>query len=188
MNGLDFLASYFTLASEFFMIQYILLFTIITLDPYGGVLLAACYVKIIINKMMKYYANLYCSPEISDRPFEATSTNILDSNLLSVVESRPGFPSGHTMAMSFFTTLACFRFKQCPFIWILFVITLGTGWSRYYKKAHTLLQVQVGYLVGIIYGLCVEYFTRFLPYSDQYFWNHLLTLPNTEGHRITSVL
>lgn len=184
MNHLDLLSTYFTLASEFFVIQYLILFSIITCDPYSLVLLISCYMKIIVNKIMKYYANLYLPSNISDRPFDATSTNIFDSNLVLVSDIKRGFPSGHAMAMSFISTLAFFRFKQCPFVYILAVLTIGTGWSRYYKKAHTVLQICMGYLTGILYGLCIQAITNRLPYSDQQFWDPLLTVPNITNRRI----
>lgn len=186
MNALDLLASYVTLSSEFFLIQYLLLSSCITLDLYTFSMLLACYVKIIINKCMKYYANLYLPPEISDRPFDATSTNILDSNLLSLVHTRPGFPSGHTMCVAFFSTVMMFHFVNCTFTWIVIAFSIATGWSRYYKKAHTLLQILVGYGVGILYGIGVHYLFNYLDLDSSRFWGSLLIVPKIKDRRIIS--
>lgn len=115
---------------------------------------------------------------ISARPSDCESHNLLDDNLSHSLELKGGFPSGHSMAMSAFTSLSIFNSYHLNkvnhiFNYYNFILLILTCWSRYYKKAHTILQIIVGVLLGLPYGYMIYYFQSYFDFSS--FWTSILS-------------
>jgi membrane-associated phospholipid phosphatase len=133
--------------------------------------------KIAINKFMKKLSLQYLPLYISSRPHDSSSTSILNEGFYSL-DIKGGFPSGHSKAMSAFTTLSfinAYHLHQLSFhnIFLYYIsITLFlTCWSRYNKKAHTILQIIVGLLLGIPYGYVIYHFQSYFDY--EVFWTSI---------------
>ena len=115
---------------------------------------------------------------ISSRPSDCESHNLLDDNLPYSLELKGGFPSGHSMAMSAFSSLSIlnsYHFNKInhPFTYYHLILLTLTCWSRYYKKAHTILQIIVGVLLGLPYGYMIYFFQSYFDYSS--FWMFILS-------------
>ena len=94
-------------------------------------------------------------------------------DLLSRIPSKvnaPGFPSGHmAITLYFYTMLLFLKYKEdkhttimefCKVYWIdiaiYFIFVCLTGFARIHKGCHTLTQVVVGSIVGIL-GSYIHY-------------------------------
>jgi membrane-associated phospholipid phosphatase len=94
--------------------------------------------------------------EASPRPKGARDCDLLcmDGNQ----EGKPGMPSGHSSAATFFSA---FYYQQTSNPWIkglLVMYTLLVMTSRYLKRCHSLSQITAGGLVGLL----MNYFVRAL--------------------------
>jgi membrane-associated phospholipid phosphatase len=128
-----------------FSIRYIVGFT--------SIVVLSEYIKTIIYP----YTNL------AKRPIGARNSNFLANN--GNVEGKPGLPSTHTAIVSYFSTynflIMCNTnlIGHTTIFHILNVgILLATGWSRYYKKCHSMTQIVTGAIFGIVYATFFYYF------------------------------
>lgn len=178
MSIVDFIASYITLSSEFFLIQCLFVSYILTFDYYCLYLLCMFLLKILLNKFMKKVSLLLLPLYISARPSDCEAHNLLDDNLSYSLELKGGFPSGHSMAMSSFTSLSLLNSYKCNKVFHVLnyynvMLLMLTCWSRYHKKAHTILQIIVGVLLGLPYGYMIYYFQSYFDFSP--FWSLVLS-------------
>ena len=96
--------------------------------------------------------------EASPRPKGARDCDLLcmDGNQ----EGKPGMPSGHSSAATFFSA---FYYQQTSNPWIkgaLVLYTLLVMTSRYLKKCHSLSQITAGGLVGLLMNYLVQTLLR----------------------------
>ena len=180
MTPLEFFSSYITLSSEFYLIHSLFLFSLFKLNLYSSYLLFMFLLKILLNKFMKKLSLRYLPLHISSRPSDSTVHNILDNNLSHSIELKGGFPSGHSMAISAFTSLSFINAYHLNllsfhniFLYYSSLLLILTCWSRYQKKAHTILQITVGLLLGLPYSYLIFIFQSYFDSSP--FWFSLFT-------------
>jgi membrane-associated phospholipid phosphatase len=81
------------------------------------------------------------------RPATAMNCNLVNRG--GFVGLRPGFPSGHTATAAFLATVLFYDsapwVKMAAAVWVVLV-----GASRLMKECHTVVQVAVGALFGIV--------------------------------------
>lgn len=75
--------------------------------------------------------------------------------LFEKFQERSSFPSGHSAAISLFTTLVARIYMNTP-LTILFVgLTILVGLSRVFLKRHYVSDVIAGYIIGLMVGYFV---------------------------------
>ena len=98
---------------------------------------------------------------IGERPIGAKYCGcyIYEDNLQGIPTSY-GMPSGHAQSSCFSLT---FLFLTTQTLWVLFglCIVVLTLYQRYKHNRHTLTQLFVGSLIGIIFSCCVFYTTKY---------------------------
>jgi len=67
------------------------------------------------------------------------------------VSGRPGFPSGHATVSTFVSAVLCWWYPDATVYGVVYVLL--TCIARYAKKCHSVLQL----IVGVIYGLLAAY-------------------------------
>jgi len=92
--------------------------------------------------------------ESSPRPKGAYGCNLwcTDGNQ----EGRPGMPSGHSVMATFF---AGYYFNETNIIWIKVILILFAAsimYSRYTKRCHSVEQIVVGGIVGLVMSQVVK--------------------------------
>ena len=91
------------------------------------------------------------NPNIFKRPDDARDTNGLNSGGFS--GNNPGFPSGHTLATSYVMFYLIFTSNKYIFEidnLLKIIIVLLVAYARVMKRAHRVIQVIAGFLLGII--------------------------------------
>lgn len=102
------------------------------------------------------------NPKIFRRPDLAKNCDSLNSG--GIVNTEPGFPSGHMTLFSFILNILYFRQENRDYktffrynIWVVFMAL-----ARYMKNCHNIIQIIGGYLLGLgisyfIYKLKIKY-------------------------------
>ncbi len=104
-----------------------------------GIILVDCSTKVI-----KYYTkDLH---DLFRRPLGAYDCDIFCRNKLC--EGNPGFPSGHSTVMAFFTTFIYLNTRNISFTTLNILLTILVSISRYQKQCHNEFQI----ISGIMYG------------------------------------
>jgi len=97
-------------------------------------------------KRLPYPDSLY---QITRRPKESINCDYLSRNGKQSLDA-PGFPSGHMATLGFFATYQIYQGYSIP---ANLIIVLLTGWARWYKSNHNLLQITVGTLLGSLLSI-----------------------------------
>lgn len=116
--------------------EFILAFILIFLN---------CVVTFI--KKLPYPESLY---KITRRPEKSFNCDYLSRNGKQSKDA-PGFPSGHMTGVAFF---AVYQIMNGYSIHANILIVLLTGWARWYKNNHNMVQI----VVGTIFGSILSYF------------------------------
>ena len=92
--------------------------------------------------------------ESSPRPKGATNCNIAcnDGNQ----EGKPGMPSSHSAEVAFFSSIYYFQTKNPLLRFLLVMYAVVVMASRYIKRCHTLEQIGVGSLLGLILSVALK--------------------------------
>ena len=105
---------------------------------------------------------VYPYTDLAKRPIGAYNSNFLANN--GNVEGKPGLPSTHTASVSYFATynflIMCntHLIEHTAIFHLLNIgILLGTAWSRYYKKCHSITQILTGAIFGMVYATFFYY-------------------------------
>ena len=116
---------------------------------------------IIVSELIKI--TVYPYTKLAKRPIGASNSNFLANN--GNMEGKPGLPSTHSAIASYFFTynfliLGNTNLIKNTSIFHIFnaTVLLGTGWSRYYKKCHSMIQILTGAVFGMIYATLFYYF------------------------------
>ena len=117
-------------------------------------------VGIISSIYMSQYLKKIIFPfsKLARRPDKACNCNFYANN--GIVEGQPGLPSTHMAIVGFlfmFSHLTITKYIDNTIFFYLVntLFLLLTAWSRYYKKCHSLLQIILGGILGILYGYLV---------------------------------
>jgi membrane-associated phospholipid phosphatase len=111
-----------------------------------------------LNSLLKYIISLSHNPVIF-RPINRKYGCGIDPFAVVSNGMEIGMPSGHSQIMSLiatFWTLYLFKTNNKYKIWIMLLLLGMVGlinWSRIAINCHTLLQVIVGNIIGIIFGI-----------------------------------
>ena len=150
MNYCGLMVIYYILY-QFRVVPY--LFSVRYIVGFTSIVAISEYIKTIVYP----YTNL------AKRPLGACNSNFLANN--GNVEGTPGLPSTHTAIVSYFATynflIMCNTnlIEHTTIFHILnIVILLATGWSRYYKKCHSITQIITGVVFGMVYATLFYYF------------------------------
>ncbi len=108
--------------------------------------------KFTIREPRPQNDNLYFESLFSNHS-QTTSNNV--SKRWDI--DRYGMPSGHAQNMSFITSFLFFNTKHYFFTILSILTTLLTIFQRYYYNNHTILQILVGLLMGVIVGFGVTH-------------------------------
>lgn len=95
------------------------------------------------------------------RPKDASNCNCL-SNDGKAKPNTHGFPSGHMTDVSFFAVYTILSNSNPSFTLysINSLIVILTGWARYYKRCHNVLQIVGGTVYGSICALGLYHITK----------------------------
>ena len=130
------LVLFYTSINNFRLKEFILAIILIFLN---------CVVTFI--KKLPYPESLY---KITRRPEKSFNCDYLSRNGKQSKDA-PGFPSGHMTSVAFF---AVYQIMNGYSIHANVLIVLLTGWARWYKNNHNILQI----VVGTIFGSILSYF------------------------------
>ena len=118
------------------------------------------YVNHLLNFMFKKIFSYILPVSITKRPFNAEIIHV-DNSTYNIGNSPLGFPSGHSQFMMLFAILMSLylynddsdittNLPKYIFIWLL---AFGVLWQRWFSRSHTILQILVGGLIGIGFGI-----------------------------------
>ena len=108
--------------------------------------LIGIFINTIINIFLKL---LICDP----RP----SSDIVDR----LKFDKYGMPSGHSQSVGFSTAyIFCTLNSQSIFV-LYSIISLITMFQRYKNHCHTISQIVIGYIIGIVFGILIIYIASY---------------------------
>ena len=115
-------------------------------------IISIIYISQYLKKIIFPLSNL------ARRPDNACNCNFYANN--GVVEGQPGLPSSHMAIVGvlfIFSHLTITKYidNKTIFYIVNTSFVLLTAWSRHYKKCHSLLQIILGGILGILYGYLV---------------------------------
>jgi len=145
------------------------------------------YVGDLLNYIFKRISNKLLSYKITKRPnnygtftvdgdFYDIGTHLIPRIYTTAKLDKPsvtyGFPSGHSQSMASFATFGTlyllykknYNFTDLPKYIIPWVLSFAVIWQRVFSKCHSVLQVSVGSIVGIIMGYA--FFQIFLLFDE----------------------
>lgn len=103
-------------------------------------------VNTIVNFILK---ELFKDP----RPNENKEIiELLSYNGKMVDINKYGMPSGHSQSVGFSSTFIYFVLKNIYILWGYLIISLITMFQRFQYNYHTLFQILIGFIVGIMIG------------------------------------
>lgn len=118
-------------------------------------ILIGLFLSEITHKTIKYFTKKW-NPNIFKRPDNAHDTNIFNKG--GFVGNNPGFPSGHTLCVSYVMNYLIFANNNTFFEYdsiIKQIIIVIVAYARVKKGAHRIIQVIAGYIFGFLlaYGI-----------------------------------
>ena len=122
---------------------------IVLFTNYNYFLITGCLIGHLMQKIIKMMTkDIY--PEIFKRPDEARDVNAVNTG--GYAGNKSGFPSGHTLATSFVMYYLIFENNNGLFEYenvMKQIIIFLVAYSRVKKKAHKVIQVVAGYIIGL---------------------------------------
>jgi len=110
-----------------------------------GLVISSITHRLIKQITKKWNANIF------KRPDDARDTNLFNSGGFS--GNNPGFPSGHTLATTYVMFYLIFISNKGIFEidnLLKIIIVLLVAYARVMKRAHRVIQVIAGFLLGVI--------------------------------------
>ena len=139
----------------------------------GPIILIVTSIILLINKNIFLYfyvggiivntiLNLFLKYIIKDpRPKEDKILfEIASNNGKRISIDRYGMPSGHSQSVGFscmFLYLVC---KNMYITWFYLIISLNTMFQRFNYRSHTILQIVIGFLIGVVMGYLTFIFAK----------------------------
>jgi len=115
------------------------------------IFLLASYHYLIHNDLEKTFSKTYFEYNDIRRPFNKCNTEINSSRL-----SCTGMPSGHAETISIICILL-YLYNFIP-LWLSIIIIMIVSFQRIISNKHTLIQVLIGSLLGLIYASIYKFF------------------------------
>jgi len=115
------------------------------------IILLFAYHNFLHNNIEKQFSKAYFDCKNIRRPLKVCKKEINCSNLNCI-----GMPSGHAEAGSLLSCLLYF-YNFIP-LWVCLIIIVLISLHRITTNMHTLIQVIVGSLLGLIYAIIYNYF------------------------------
>ena len=82
--------------------------------------------------------------QYTQRPKLACNCDYISFN--GNVGGNCGMPSGHMSTITFFSTYMAHKTKNYNYLFLI----PATAWARYYKNCHNIIQIFLGFLLGIM--------------------------------------
>ena len=115
------------------------------------IFLLASYHYLIHNDLEKIFSKTYFEYNDIRRPLNKCNTEINSSRL-----SCTGMPSGHAETISIICILL-YLYNFIP-LWLSIIIIIIVSFQRIISNKHTLIQVLIGSLLGLIYATIYKFF------------------------------
>jgi hypothetical protein len=115
------------------------------------IFLLASYHYLIHNDLEKTFSKTYFEYSDIRRPLNTCNTEINSSRL-----SCTGMPSGHAETISIICILL-YLYNFIP-LWLSIIIIMIVSFQRIISNKHTLIQVLIGSLLGLIYASIYKFF------------------------------
>lgn len=121
-------------------------------NTFSFVLFILLIIDNLLNKIFKYICK-YFIPINGKRPKNATNCGcFIDLNNINKLATSYGMPSGHSQNIFFISTFLSLYFKSIYKTIGLYLIAIYGGYLRIKMNCHTLYQVIIGSLLGILIG------------------------------------
>jgi membrane-associated phospholipid phosphatase len=167
---------YILSSSELVIIYCMVILTIYYQNIYtAGVLLLLMNKSAIFGILKKQFIKY----NIGKRPKKAFNCNFFNCGGKSI---SGGMPSGHMGFMGIIIGIIYNMYKlnnNKTYIYVYLLMVILTGISRYLLKCHTLLQIIMGYVIGILLGYMYYVMDDYLDknidyyrYNRSIFYNH----------------
>lgn len=140
----------------------LLIITLIISILFNNIFSLLLFILLIIDNILnKIFKNIfkYYVPINGDRPKNAKNCGcFIDINNINKLSTTYGMPSGHSQNIFFITTILSLYLNNIyKTIFLLFIAIYG-GYLRIKFGCHTLNQVIIGGIIGIIFGyLCYKF-------------------------------
>lgn len=137
-------------SSELVIFYSVFIYSLYNLNVYSSLLFIIIVLKTVIIAPIK---NLFKSHSIGKRPKGALNCNMFNCGGYA---HSGGMPSGHMVLLGILSSIVYNIYKinnNINSIYIYLIIVVTTGLSRYYLNCHTIPQVILGYVLGIILGI-----------------------------------
>lgn len=151
----------------------LIMLIIITILSYYNNLSLLYIIKYLLNIQINHFLKyVIFKPLMGDNNFYIIGTgirpkgamncgkfrdNFFNKNIQSTLSKSYGFPSGHSQSSGFFATFIYENFKNNPYILYPFILySLYIPYTRIQLGCHTVQQVIIGFLYGVIFYYIIE--------------------------------
>ena len=119
--------------------------------------ISGSFLNSVLNIFLKL---LFQQPRPSDDPDKFELMMERRKHLLLIPYDVFGMPSGHAQTVAFTTAFVFFTIRNNIFRWFCVLISLLTIWQRVHYNYHTVLQVVVGSITGILFAGLMFYLNK----------------------------
>lgn len=138
----------------------VILFTItfyclIERTPYLTVFIFGSILNSFLNSFLK---------SVLREPRPQGQIHFIDHNHL-IGSNLYGLPSGHAQSVFFSLTFLYLSNGPIPFMYLMTCITFLTIYQRWKYKRHSIKQLALGAIIGILYGWVLVYLTKYYLHS-----------------------
>lgn len=135
------------------IVIWISIFYLITKPTYLLFYIIGTVINEILNLILKYIIK-ESRPSVSDKQNKIFILSHKNEYFNPI--HKYGMPSGHAQSLGFSLGFMFMFIKKSYLIWIYIIITCITLFQRYTSKKHSVIQLIIGYSIGIIIGLLFE--------------------------------
>ena len=156
-------------SSELVIFYLVLIFSLYKRNIYLSLILIVIVLKTIILKPIKQIFN---NLKLGKRPPGSFNCNMFNCG---GIPHSGGMPSGHMALLGIMGNIVYNIYKNSNnknYVFMYIFITITTGISRYSSKCHTLPQIVIGYLVGIIIGVIYYFIDELLDKEVDIYHRH----------------
>jgi membrane-associated phospholipid phosphatase len=130
-----------------FISSYILFYKI----TYFNFYILGLLFNTIINSLLKY---LIKEPRPSKQFLkEVQNSDLIFPNAKYDMPSGYGMPSGHAQNLGYSLGFMFIFIKNSDIFWVYIIVSIITIFQRYTNKKHTILQLILGFIFGLLIGI-----------------------------------